>query len=132
MSDFMGQFCHFRLARFTGLDRVDAKPLTLRNPGTDIYLCMSALRLSVARKVGSIVYGLLAGFATAMVFTIASVFLVALASWFLRYTNWDPSGEWSGPLGIVVAYYAFLPGVIVGAVVCWKVWRSGFRGGSVP
>ena len=60
----MGQFCQFRLARFTGLDRLDAKPLTLRNPGTDICLCMSALRLSVARKVGSIVYGLLAGFAT--------------------------------------------------------------------
>jgi hypothetical protein len=93
---------------------------------------MSALRLSVTRKVGSTVYGLLAGFATAMVFTIASVFVIALASWFLRYANWDPSGEWSGPLGIVLAYYAFLPGVIVGAVVCWKVWKSGIRGGSVP
>jgi membrane protein YdbS with pleckstrin-like domain len=93
---------------------------------------MSALRLSVARKLGSIVYGLLAGFATAMVFTIASVFLIALVSWFLKYTNWGPPEEWSWPLGIVVAYYAFLPGAIVGAVVCWKVWRSGFRRGSVP
>ena len=82
----MGQFCQFRLARFTGLDRLDAKPLTLRNSGTDIYLCMSALRLSVARKVGSIVYGLLAGFATAMVFTIASVFLVAVGGW--RKRSW--------------------------------------------
>ncbi len=64
----MGQFCQFRLARFTGVDRLDAKPLTLRDRGTDIYLCMSALRLGVTRKVGSIVYGLLAGFATAMAF----------------------------------------------------------------
>ena len=93
---------------------------------------MSALRLSVARKVGNIVYGLLAGFATAMVFTIASVFLVAVASWFLRYTNWDPTGERSGPLEIVVASYAFLPGIVLGAVVFWKVCRSGWRGGPVP
>jgi hypothetical protein len=52
--------------------------------------------------------------------TIASVFLVAAASWFLRFTNWDPTGERSGPLEIAVAYYAFLLGVIVGAFVCWK------------
>jgi hypothetical protein len=36
LSDFMGQFCQFRLARFAGLDRLDAKPSTLRNSGTDI------------------------------------------------------------------------------------------------
>jgi asparagine N-glycosylation enzyme membrane subunit Stt3 len=81
---------------------------------------MPAPSLNAPRKVGIIVYGLLAGFAAAMVFTIVSIFL-AVASWFLRYTNWDPTGERSGPLVIVVAYYAFLPGVIVGAVVCWKV-----------
>ena len=93
---------------------------------------MSAPTLNAPRKVGIIVYGLLAGFAAAMVFTIASIFLVAVASWFLRYTNWDPTGDRSGPLVIVVAYYAFLPGVIVGAVVCWKVCKSGWRGGAVP
>jgi hypothetical protein len=93
---------------------------------------MSAPSRNAPRKIGIIVYGLLAGFAAAMVFTIASVFLVAFASWLLRYTNWDQTGEWSGPLIIVVAYYAFLPGVIVGAVVCWKVCKSGWRGGAVP
>jgi len=93
---------------------------------------MSAPSLNAPRRVGIIVYGLLAGFAAAMVFAIASVFLVAVASWFLRYTNWDPTGERSGPLEIVVAYYALLPGVIVGAVVCWKICKSGWRGGPVP
>ena len=93
---------------------------------------MSAPNLNTPRKIGIIVLGLLAGFATAMVFAIASVFLVAVASWLLRYTNWDPTGEQSGPLEIVVAYYALLPGVIVGAVVCRKVCKSGWRGGAVP
>ncbi len=54
---------------------------------------MSAPNLSAPRKVGNIVFGLLAGFATAMVFAIASVFLVAVASWLPRYTNWDPLGS---------------------------------------
>ena len=92
---------------------------------------MFAPSLNAPRKVGIIVYGLLAGFAAAMVFTIASVFLVAFVLWFLTYANWRPADEWSGPLGIVVAYYAFLPGVIVGAVVCWKVCKSGSRGEPV-
>lgn len=96
--------------------------------GTDIDLCMSAPTLTAPRKVGIIVYGLLAGFAAAMAFTVASVFIVAFALWLLSYMNW----EWSWPLGIAVAYYAFLPGLIVGTVVCWKVCRSGWRGGQVP
>ena len=93
---------------------------------------MSAPSFNAPRKVGIIVYGLLAGFAAAMVFIVASVFLVAVASWFLSYTNWDPTGERSGPLEIVVASYAFLPGIVLGAVVFWKVCRSGWRGGPVP
>jgi hypothetical protein len=93
---------------------------------------MSVPSLNAHRKIGIIVYGLLAGFAAAMVFTITSVFLVALAWWFLGKTNWDTTGEWSGPLGIVVAYYSFLPGVIIGAAVYWKMCRSSLRGGPVP
>jgi predicted Co/Zn/Cd cation transporter (cation efflux family) len=93
---------------------------------------MSVPSLNAHRKIGIIVYGLLAGFAAAMVFTISSVFLVAFASWLLEKTNWDTTGDWSGPLVIVVAHYSFLPGVIIGAAVSWKVCRSGLRGGPVP
>jgi hypothetical protein len=66
-----------------------------------VWLYRFRLRKRFSRKVRAIFYGLLAGFAAVVVFTIASFFLGA--------------------------YYGFLPGVIVGVAVCWKVCRSNLR-----
>jgi len=68
-----------------------------------IWLYKFRRRKSVSRKVRAILYGLLAGLAAVVVFTITSFFLGL------------------GP------YYGFLPGVIVGVAVCWKMCRSSWR-----
>ena len=69
-----------------------------------VWLYKFRRRKRFSRKVRTILYGLLAGIAAVVVFTIAS-FLLGL-----------------GPV------HGFLPGVIVGVAVCWKVWRSNLRG----
>lgn len=89
---------------------------------------MSERTLNTRRKLGTIVYGILAGFTAAMVVTVASVFLVALTLWFLgKYGLGVGFG-----FGFGILLYAFLPGLMVGAVVSWKVCKSGWRRGAVP
>jgi hypothetical protein len=109
---------------FPGVQYLSTKPwwsVCRRNPETElreartwvvcnlcifffgIWLYKFRSRKRFSRKVRAILYGLLAGFAAVVVFTIASF-----------------------SLGLV-AYYGFLPGVIVGVAVCWKVCRSNLR-----
>ena len=85
---------------------------------------MSTSNLSTSKKVGIGFYGLLAGISTVVVFTAASFFLGVAASYFLRYTRWDPAGELSAWFGLAWAWYAFWPGVVLGLVVWWKVFSS--------
>jgi hypothetical protein len=75
----MGQFFRFRLARFTGLDRLDVKPLTLRNRSTDIYPVCLPSGSAWPEKWEALSMGWQAS-PQLWFFTISSVFFIALAS----------------------------------------------------
>ncbi len=85
---------------------------------------MSTSNLSTSKKVGIGFYGLLAGISTVVVFTAASFFLGVAASYFLRYTRWDPAGELSAWFGLAWAWYAFWPQRLQLSANAWPTTSS--------
>ncbi|HKV28355.1 MAG TPA: hypothetical protein VJN90_08820 [Candidatus Acidoferrales bacterium] len=86
---------------------------------------MSASEHSFAKGIGVVLYGLVAGTAVVTIITINAFFAGVLVSWLSPMVRL--TGEWGVWLPIAFAYYAFFPGVLVGAFVGWKVIRKALR-----
>ena len=89
------------------------------------------LPLSTPQKIGAIVYGLAVGVGTALG-TSATLALLGLAiSLFAQSTGWIHLGEYQPWLPLIGLEQGFLLGIVLGAIVCWKVITSRVRGTPV-
>ncbi len=75
------------------------------------------------QKVGAVVYGLVAGFSTALA-TSAALPLVGLAFSLAGNMGWIHLGEYQPWLPLIGMEYGFLLRLVLGGFVCWRVWRS--------
>ena len=85
---------------------------------------MWTLPPSTPQKIGILIYGLVVGVATAAGTSIALLLLGLAISLFAQSTGWIHLGEYQPWLPIAGLEYGFFLGIIFGAFVCWKVWRS--------
>jgi Flp pilus assembly pilin Flp len=88
---------------------------------------MYQVPLSTPQRVGVVIYGLLVGVGTAAIVSAAS-FLVGLAFTLAGIRGWIHLGEYQPWLPLIGIEYGFLLGLIPGAIVCWKTWRSRLGG----
>ena len=78
-------------------------------------------------KVGAVIYGLAAGIASFIGVVFVSVVLGVLLAWFSDTTGWIQLGEYKPWLPIIFGEYSMAPGIVVGAIVCWRMWKSRLR-----
>jgi hypothetical protein len=88
---------------------------------------MSASHNSALNVVGTIFYGLVAGFAATAVIVLGFVFLGSFACWIFHYLGWMHGGELSLACGLGSVYYTVIPGLVIGVIVCAKVWNRRLR-----
>jgi hypothetical protein len=79
---------------------------------------------SAIQKIGIVIIGLVAGALVAVGTSVVCLVLGIAVSLFAQSTGWLHLGEYQAWLPIIGAEYGFIPGVAIGAFVCWKVWRS--------
>ena len=94
--------------------------------GGTIFL-MYIMPLSVPQKVGVIFYGLAIGVCAVVATTVASVILGFLAAVLLAVAHLAGNDGGGGFFVIEAAFFGFYAGIVVGAIVCWKVCRSRLR-----
>jgi hypothetical protein len=75
-------------------------------------------------KVGAVFYGLAAGLATFIGIVFVSVLLGVLLAWFSALMM---LGEYKPWLSIIFGEYSMVPGIVLGAIVCWRIWRARLR-----
>jgi hypothetical protein len=75
-------------------------------------------------KVGAILYGLAVGFASFIGIVIASVLVGSVIAWVFDSNGWTGLGDYKPWLPIMLGEDAIVPGIAVGAVVCWKIWKA--------
>jgi hypothetical protein len=75
-------------------------------------------------KVEAILYGLGLGLATFIGVVFTSVLLGVLIAWLFDSKGWTSLGEYKPWLPIVFGEYFTVPGIVVGVVVSWKIWKS--------
>jgi hypothetical protein len=80
-------------------------------------------------KVGAILFGLAAGFATFIGIVIVSISVGALIAWLFDSNGWKGLGDYKPWLPIVFGQYSIVPGIAVGVLVCWKVWKTRLSSG---
>ena len=78
-------------------------------------------------KIGAVLYGLAAGVAVLLVTVFVATFLGVLIALFADYTGWRGLGEAKPLLPLTFGEYSILPGIVVGVVVCWRIWKSRLR-----
>ncbi|MFZ0477749.1 MAG: hypothetical protein WAL71_01275 [Terriglobales bacterium] len=93
------------------------------------YVSMYVSPLTMPQKVGAIFSGLVAG-AGVVLATSATLCLVGIAASEAGNAGWIHLGEYQPWLPIIGLEQGFLFGLVLGAIVCWRVWRS--RLGRVP
>jgi hypothetical protein len=76
-------------------------------------------------KVAAVIYGLATGIASFIGVVFASVGV--LLAWFCDTTGWIKLGEYKPWLPIIFGQYSMAPGIVVGAIVCWRMWKSPLR-----
>jgi uncharacterized membrane protein len=79
---------------------------------------------SPIQKIAIVIYGLVAGVLTAMGTSAVCLVLGISISLFAQSTGWIHLGEYQPWLPIIGLEYGFIPGVAIGAFVCWRVWRT--------
>ena len=84
---------------------------------------MWTLLPSKPQKLGIVVWGLLLGIGTAFGTSAALLLLGIAISLFAQSTGWIRLGEYQPWLPLIGLEYGFFLGLVVGGVVCWKVWR---------
>jgi hypothetical protein len=110
-----------------GLALVSIAPTQPIDPG---YLRMNrqktvlALPPSSGTKVGAILYGLVAGISVALTIVFCSFLLGVLAALVSIHTPQINLGEYPPWLPIIFAECSVVPAVPVGAIICWKIWKS--------
>ena len=93
---------------------------------------MSASANSAPSIIGIIFYGLVAGFAATVVIVLGFIFLGLFACWMFHYLGWMHGGELSLACGLGSVYYTVIPGLVVGAIVCARVWITRLRNAPTP
>jgi hypothetical protein len=78
-------------------------------------------------KLGAILDGLGVGLATLIGVVFTSFLLGAFIAWLFDSNSWTGLGEYKPWLPIIFGEYSIVPGVVVGAVVCWKRLKSRLR-----
>ena len=87
---------------------------------------MFTLPRSTHDKIGTVIYGLLVGAGIAVGTSATCLVLGIAVSWFAQSTGWIHLGEYQPWLPIIGMEYGFFLGIVIGAFVCWKVWRARF------
>jgi hypothetical protein len=54
------------------------------------------------------------------------------ACWIFHYLGWMHGGELSLACGLGSVYYTVIPGLVVGAIVCVRVWITRLRNAPTP
>jgi len=85
---------------------------------------MYIMPLSVPQKVGVIFYGLAIGVCAVMATTVTAVILGFLVAVLLAAAHLAGNDGGAGFFVIEAAFCGFYTGIVVGAIVCWKVCRS--------
>ena len=75
-------------------------------------------------KVGAILHGLVAGISVVVVMVFVSFFLGVLAALIVIHTPRINLGEYPPWLPIIFVECSVIPAVVVGAIMCWKIWKS--------
>jgi hypothetical protein len=79
---------------------------------------------SPLQKIAIVIYGLVAAVPAAMGTSAVFLVLGIAVSLFAQSTGWIHLGEYQPWLPVIGLEYGFIPGVVIGAFVCWKVWRT--------
>ena len=79
---------------------------------------------SSGTKVGAILYGLVAGISVALLIVFSSFLLGILAALVSIHIPRINLGELPPWLPIIFVELSLVPGIVVGAIVCWKIWKS--------
>jgi len=82
---------------------------------------------SSGTKVGAILYGLVAGSSVALLIVFSSLLLGILAALVSIHTPQINFGEYPPWLPIIFAECSVVPAFVVGAIICWKIWKSRLR-----
>lgn len=83
------------------------------------------------RIAGVIIYGLAAGFAVTTVIVLGQILSAFFGTWIFHQLGWEQASMTAARFGFYYVYSIPL-GLIVGAVVCLRVWTAGFRKLSTP
>jgi hypothetical protein len=75
-------------------------------------------------KIGAVIYGLAAGIAILLGIVFASVLLGVLIAIVANARGWTGLGEYQPWLPVGFGEYSIVPGTMMGAIVCWKIWKS--------
>lgn len=78
------------------------------------------------QKIGIVIYGFAVGVGTALGISAAFLVLGSAISLFAQSTGWIDLGAYQPWLPIMGAEYGLFIGVVLGALVCWNVWRRLF------
>ena len=89
------------------------------------------MRIGVGKLIGVIVYGLVAGFAATTVTILGPILLALFFGWICGSLGWLHARE---AAVTVISFYIFIIalGLIVGVIVCLRVWITRLRGKPVP
>jgi hypothetical protein len=84
---------------------------------------MFSLSPSGGTKVGAVLYGLVVGLSAVVLMVFSSFLLGLLATLVVIHTRLN-LGEYPPWLPIIFAECSVVPAVVVGAIICWKTWKS--------
>jgi hypothetical protein len=88
--------------------------------------------MSAEQKFMAILRGMGAGMATFIAVEIAAGFLSVVVRFIEQYTKWFHLGdEWNNWLGVIFLYWAMLPAIFLGLVVCGRSIKSQWNNNSV-
>src|SRR5258708_39227505 len=73
------------------------------------------------KTIGAILYGLIAGFAAAVVIVLGCIFLGLLSGWIFNSLGWKQLGDSALVAGLSSVYFPVIIGLIVGLIVFYKV-----------
>jgi len=80
--------------------------------------------LTGPQKVGVVFYGLAIGACAILATTVAAVILAFLISVILSVAHLGGHDGGGGFFIAEAAFWGFYAGIVVGMIVCWRVWRS--------
>ena len=92
---------------------------------------MSVTRSAAVKTVGVIFYGLVAGFVGTTIIVLGQILLAFFGVWFFHRLGWEQASLGAARFGFFYVYFIFI-GLVVGIVICLRVWIKGFRNTPTP